>query len=75
MTLPFCKLVPVTFDGISVMLTAKSKLYGSMMESNMITVLKWIIGALVAGFLWVVADYTEEYLRPYKKIRTITPKK
>jgi len=57
------------------MLTAKSKLYGSMMESNMITVLKWIIGALVAGFLWVVADYTEEYLRPYKKIRTITPKK
>jgi hypothetical protein len=57
------------------MLTAKSKLYGSMMESNMITVLKWIIGALVAGFLWLVAGYTDEYLRPYKKIRTSTPKK
>jgi hypothetical protein len=57
------------------MLTAKSKLYGSMMELNMITVLKWIMGALVAGFLWLVAGYTDEYLRPYRKIRTGTRKK
>jgi hypothetical protein len=40
------------------------------MEYNMITVLKWILGALVAGLLWLVAGYADEYLRPYKKIRT-----
>jgi hypothetical protein len=40
------------------------------MEYNMITVLKLILGSLVAGLLWLVAGYTDEYLRPYKKIRT-----
>jgi hypothetical protein len=45
------------------------------MEFNMVTVLKWVIGALMAGFLWLVAGYTDEYLRPYKKIRTGLPKK
>jgi hypothetical protein len=40
------------------------------MEYYMITVLKWVLGALVAGLLWLVAGYTDEYLRPYKKIRT-----
>lgn len=39
-------------------------------EYNMITVFKWILGALMAGLLWLVAGYTEEYLRPYKKIST-----
>jgi hypothetical protein len=41
----------------------------------MITVLKWIVGALMAGLLWLVAGYTDEYLRPYKKIRTGPQKK
>ena len=41
----------------------------------MITVLKWIVGALIAGFLWLVAGYTDEYFRPYKKIRTDPRKK
>jgi hypothetical protein len=45
------------------------------MEYNMITVLKWIVGALMAGLLWLVAGYTDEYLRPYKKIRTGPQKK
>lgn len=40
------------------------------MEYKMVTVLKWILGALVAGLLWLVAGYTDEYLRPYKKIST-----
>lgn len=57
------------------MLTTKSKPYRSMMEWNMITVLKWILGALIAGFMWLVAGYTDEYLRPYKKIRTGVRKK
>jgi hypothetical protein len=39
-------------------------------EYKMVTVLKWILGALMAGLLWLVAGYTDEYLRPYKKIRT-----
>jgi hypothetical protein len=36
----------------------------------MITVLKWFLGALMAGLVWLVAGYTDEYLRPYKKIKT-----
>jgi hypothetical protein len=36
----------------------------------MITLLKWIVGALLGSLLWLVAGYTDEYLRPYKKIRT-----
>lgn len=31
---------------------------------------KWITAAVLAGFLWLVAAYTDEYLRPYKMIRT-----
>jgi hypothetical protein len=57
------------------MLTAKSKHYRRMMEAIMITVLKWILGALAAGFLWLVAGYTDEYLRPYRKIRSGLRKK
>ncbi|HEX5809848.1 MAG TPA: hypothetical protein VFY25_14365 [Anaerolineales bacterium] len=35
----------------------------------MITALKWITAALLAGFAWLVTGYTIEYFRPYKKIR------
>ena len=35
----------------------------------MITVLKWITAVVVAGLLWLVGMYTDEYFRPYKKIR------
>jgi hypothetical protein len=31
--------------------------------------LKWISAVLLAGFVWLVATYTDEYLRPYKGIR------
>jgi len=41
-----------------------------MMEYNMTTVLKWIAAVLLAGLTWLVAGYTDEYFRPYKKIRT-----
>lgn len=34
------------------------------------TTLKWITTALLVGFVWLVGVYTDEYLRPYKKIRT-----
>jgi len=36
---------------------------------KMNTLLKWITAALLAGFVWLVALYTDEYLRPYKGIR------
>jgi hypothetical protein len=31
--------------------------------------LKWITAAVLAAFVWLVALYTDEYLRPYKRIR------
>ncbi len=34
------------------------------------TVLKGITAVLLTGFVWLVAVYTDEYLRPYKKIKT-----
>ena len=36
--------------------------------------LKWILTVLFAGFMWLVAGYTDEYFRPYKKIG-IKPRK
>jgi hypothetical protein len=36
----------------------------------MVTILKWVIGALLGGLVWLVAMYTDEYFRPYKKIKT-----
>ena len=41
-----------------------------MAELIMTTVLKWILGALLAGLTWLVAVYTDEYFRPYKNIGT-----
>jgi hypothetical protein len=40
-----------------------------MMEIRMTTLLKWIFGVLLAGLAWLIAVYTDEYFRPYKKIR------
>jgi len=45
------------------------------MEYNMITLIRWIAAALLAGLAWLVAVYTAEYFRPYKKIRTNPLKK
>ncbi len=33
------------------------------------TILKWITTAILAGLVWLIALYTDEYLRPYKRIR------
>ena len=41
----------------------------------MSALLKWIAAGLVAGILWLVGMYTEEYFRPYKQIRTGLRKK
>jgi hypothetical protein len=30
-------------------------------------ILKWITALFLAGFVWLVALYTDEYLRPYKR--------
>jgi len=45
------------------------------MEYKMATLLKWIVSALIAGFLWLIAGYTDEYFRPYKKVRIDLKKK
>jgi len=44
------------------------------MEHNMSTVIKWTAAVLLAGLAWLVAGYTDEYFRPYKKIRINTKK-
>jgi len=46
-----------------------------IMEYNMFTVIKWIAAALFGGLTWLVAGYTVEYFRPYKKIRMTRKKK
>jgi hypothetical protein len=35
----------------------------------MTMLLKWLTAVLLTGFVWLVALYTDEYLRPYKRIR------
>jgi hypothetical protein len=42
---------------------------------KMSTLLKWIAAGLLAGFMWLVAGYTDEYFRPYKKARSIVRNK
>jgi hypothetical protein len=37
---------------------------------KMVTLLKWIVAGLLAGLMWLVAGYTDEYFRPYKKVRS-----
>jgi hypothetical protein len=44
------------------------------MEYNMFTIVKWIAAVLLAGLAWLVAGFTDEYFRPYKKIRINTKK-
>lgn len=52
-----------------------TKLYSNIMEHNMSTILKWIATVLLAGLVWLVAGYTDEYFRPYKKIVINTKQK
>ena len=33
----------------------------------MIALIKLVLGALLAGFAWLVGSYTAEYFRPYKR--------
>lgn len=69
-----CKVHFVTFPKISVMYVEDRKdlRTGKPDKSGakMIVVLKWIAALLVAGFVWLVGVYTDEYFRPYKKIRS-----
>jgi hypothetical protein len=37
--------------------------------------IKWTAAILLAGLTWLVAGYTDEYFRPYKKIRINTKKR
>jgi hypothetical protein len=37
--------------------------------------LKWILTVLLAGFMWLVAGYADEYFRPYKKARSTVKNK
>jgi hypothetical protein len=34
----------------------------------MFVIVKWIFAGLFAGFAWLVAGYTLEYFRPYKRV-------
>ena len=45
------------------------------MEYNMSTIIGWIAATLFVGLVWLVAGYTVEYFRPYKKIRINRKKK
>jgi hypothetical protein len=36
-------------------------------EFVMITIVKWIVTAVLAGLAWLVGNYTVEYFRPYKR--------
>ena len=40
------------------------------MEHNMITVLKFLVGALLGSLAWLVTGYTIEYFRPFKQVDT-----
>ena len=40
----------------------------------MSVILKWIAAVLIAGFVWLVGVYTDEYFRPYKQVGTSTRK-
>jgi hypothetical protein len=33
----------------------------------MLTLIKIVLGTLLAAFLWLVGSYTTEYFRPYKR--------
>ena len=44
-------------------------------ERIMTVLLKWIAAAVLAGFLWLIGIYTDEYFRPYKKIRASVRKR
>jgi len=45
------------------------------MEYNMLTLIKWIVAALFGGLALLVAGYTVEYFRPYKRVKTNRLKK
>jgi len=45
------------------------------MEYNMLTVIKWIAATLFGGLALLVAGYTVEYFRPYKRVKTNRLKK
>ncbi len=36
-------------------------------EFVMITIVKWLVTAVLAGLAWLVGNYTVEYFRPYKR--------
>lgn len=33
----------------------------------MIVIAKWLLATLLAGFAWLVGNYTVEYFRPYNR--------
>jgi len=33
----------------------------------MVTIIKWLLTAVLAGFAWLVGNYTVEYFRPYNR--------
>jgi hypothetical protein len=39
------------------------------MEYKMITVLKFLVGAVLGSLAWLVTGYTIEYFRPYKPVK------
>jgi hypothetical protein len=70
---PFCKVSSVTFYRIHVMLPERQRSYSCrsyyIMEYLMITVLKFLVGAILGSLAWLVTGYTVEYFRPYKPVK------
>jgi len=66
---------PPTDKTLRLFTAAQQKPHSNIMEYNMSTVIKWTAAVLLAGLAWLVAGYTDEYFRPYKKIRMNTQKK
>ena len=69
-SVPFCKRTRVTFSILCVMFAERHRSYScrsySIMEYKMITVLKFLVGALLGSLAWLVTGYAVEYFRPYK---------
>ena len=70
----FCKAASVTFCKTHVMSTERHRSYScriyTIMEYQMMIVLKFLVGALLGSLAWLVTGYTVEYFRPYKPAKT-----
>jgi hypothetical protein len=63
----FCKLLLCYIFHNPRHVVHKILFISGFMESNMVTIIKWIIGAFFAGLVFLIARIVDEYFSPYKK--------